>query len=91
MMLADSGYPLLAVTLTMSLFFGWLLWIWLLVVVYLDLVRRNDIGGWGKAGWVVFTLVLPFLGVFVYLIVEGRAMAGRRMTRQRGSWAATAR
>jgi hypothetical protein len=91
MMLAYTGYPLLAVAVTMSLFFGWLLWIWLLIVVYLDLVRRTDIGGWGKAGWVVFTIVLPFLGVFVYLIVEGRAMADRRMRRGRGSRTALAR
>jgi hypothetical protein len=81
MMLADSSYPLGSALLTMTVFFGWVLWIWLLAMVYMDLFRRNDIGGWGKTGWVLFTLVLPFVGVFVYLITEGRAMVDREAER----------
>src|SRR5262249_12737098 len=77
MILADSGYPLGGILVTMTVFFGWFLWIWCLGWVYTDLFRRKDIGGWAKTGWVIFTLVLPFIGVFVYLIVEGRAMADR--------------
>jgi hypothetical protein len=51
----------------------------LLIYVYMDIFRRDDIGGWGKFGWVIFTIFLPFIGVFTYLIVEGRAMGDRRM------------
>ena len=64
---------------TMFVFFMWILWFWLLFTVFGDLFRRHDIGGWGKAGWTVFVILLPFLGVFVYLIAEGRAMGERSM------------
>jgi Short C-terminal domain/Phospholipase_D-nuclease N-terminal len=64
---------------TMFIFFMWILWFYLLFVVFSDLFGRHDIGGWGKAGWTVFVILLPFLGVFIYLIVEGKAMSERRM------------
>ena len=69
--------PLLDLFWTMFLFFCWILWFWLLFRVYADLFSRRDIGGWAKTGWVVFTILLPFLGVFVYLISQGRSMAER--------------
>ena len=69
--------PLLDLFWTMFIFFCWILWFWLLFRVYADLFSRRDIGGWAKTGWVVFTLVLPFLGVFVYLVTQGRSMAER--------------
>ncbi|MGY1622944.1 PLD nuclease N-terminal domain-containing protein [Geodermatophilus sp. SYSU D00965] len=69
--------PLLDLFWTMFLFFCWVLWFWLLFRVYADLFSRRDIGGWAKTGWVVFTILLPFLGVFVYLISQGRSMAER--------------
>src|SRR5947209_16857903 len=79
MVLAQAAdYPLLNLIWSMLVFFSWILWIWLLVVVYTDLFRRRDLGGLGKTGWVVFTLVLPFIGVFCYLITQGRSMAERR-------------
>jgi hypothetical protein len=64
---------------TMFVFFVWILWFWLLITVFSDLFRRHDIGGWGKCGWCVFVILLPFLGVFVYLIAEGKAMGERSM------------
>jgi hypothetical protein len=64
---------------TMFVFFMWILWFWLLFTVFGDLFRRHDIGGWGKAGWTIFVILLPFLGVFVYLIAEGRAMGERNV------------
>jgi hypothetical protein len=64
---------------TMFVFFVWILWFWLLFTVFGDLFRRHDIGGWGKAGWTLFVIILPFLGVFVYLIAEGRNMGERSM------------
>ena len=64
---------------TMFVFFAWILFFWLLFTVFGDLFRRHDISGWGKAGWTIFVIVLPFLGIFVYLIAEGKAMGERRM------------
>jgi hypothetical protein len=63
---------------TMFVFFGWVVFIWLLITVYMDLFRRQDINGWAKTGWVVFTLFLPLIGVLVYLIAQGHAMQDRR-------------
>jgi hypothetical protein len=77
MLLAASNYPLLDLFWTTFLIFGWILWFWLLIRVYTDLFRRDDLGGWAKAGWVVFTLVLPFIGVLSYLISQGRSMEER--------------
>jgi ABC-type multidrug transport system fused ATPase/permease subunit len=72
-----TGYPLLDVFLTMMWFFLWILWIFLLFRVFIDLFRSHDIGGWGKALWVIFLIILPFLGVLIYLIARGRGMAAR--------------
>ncbi|HTZ45005.1 MAG TPA: SHOCT domain-containing protein [Jatrophihabitans sp.] len=77
MPLAATDYPFLSVMWSTFVFFGWVLFIWLLITVYADLFRRNDISGWGKAAWIVFTIFLPFIGVFVYLIAQGRAMSAR--------------
>src|SRR4051812_35182252 len=65
---------------SMLIFFCWILWFWLLFTVFGDLFRRHDLSGWGKAGWCVFVILLPFLGVFVYLIAEGKGMAERNVT-----------
>ena len=64
---------------SMLVFFMWILWFWLLFTVFGDLFRRHDIGGWGKAGWTIFVICLPFLGVFIYLIAEGKSMGERAM------------
>jgi hypothetical protein len=69
--------PLLDLFWTTLMIFGWVLWFLLLFRVYGDLFSRRDIGGWAKTAWVVLTLVLPFLGVFIYLISQGRGMAER--------------
>lgn len=69
--------PLLDLFWTMLMIFGWVLWFTLLFRVYGDLFTRRDIGGWAKTAWVVVTLLLPLLGVLVYLIAQGRGMAER--------------
>ena len=79
-MLATS-YPFLDVMWTMAIFFVWILWFWLLFTVFADVFRRTDLSGWGKTGWIVFTIVLPFLGVFVYLITQGSGMTERNLQR----------
>jgi putative oligomerization/nucleic acid binding protein len=75
-----SSYPLLDVFWTMIVFFSWIIWIWLLVAVFADLFGRHDIGGWAKAGWTVMVLVLPFVGVLIYMISQSRSMAERKAT-----------
>ena len=80
MMLA-ADYPFLDVFWTMVIFFCWVAWIWILVLVLSDVFGRDDLSGWGKAGWTLFVLVLPFLGVLIYLIAHGSDMGERRMRR----------
>jgi hypothetical protein len=72
-MLAYS-YPLLGVFWTMLEFFLFIIWIWLLIVVFADIFRSHDLGGFAKALWVIFIIILPFLGVFIYLIARGGKM-----------------
>lgn len=72
--------PLLDVFLAMMWFFLWILWFFLLFRVIVDIFRSRDLGGWGKAGWLVFAIVLPFLGVLVYLIARGGKMADREVS-----------
>jgi len=76
-MLFAADYPFLDVLWTLIIFFCWVAWIWIVITVFIDLFRRHDIGGWGKAGWVVFVIVLPFLGVLVYLIAQHDGMRER--------------
>jgi len=71
-------YPFLSVMWTLLVIFAWVIWFWLLIVIFADLFRRPDVSGWGKAAWVVFLIVLPFLGVLVYLISQSKGMAERR-------------
>ena len=80
-----ADYPFLDVFWTMVIFFFWVIWIWILVTVLIDLFRRHDIGGWSKALWTLFVIVLPYLGVFVYLITQGKQMAERRAEELRAS------
>jgi len=79
-MLAAS-YPFADVMWTMLVFFVWILWFWLLFTVFADVFRRHDISGWVKTLWVIFVIILPFLGVFIYLIVESKGMAQRNIDR----------
>jgi hypothetical protein len=77
MIVAAEDYPLLDLMWTFLVFFAFVAWFMLLFRVFGDLFRRDDIGGWGKTGWTLFVIFLPFLGVFAYLIAEGRKMADR--------------
>lgn len=64
-------------TIAMLWFFLWGLWLFLLFRVLMDIFRSQDLGGWGKAGWVIFAVILPFLGMLMYLIARGRTMTER--------------
>jgi Phospholipase_D-nuclease N-terminal len=81
MILAEVDYPLLNLFWTTLVIFCWVLWIWLLIRVYSDLFSRRDIGAGAKTLWVVFTILVPFVGTFVYLIAQGRGMAERDQRR----------
>ena len=63
------------VFLSMLWFFLFFIWIWLLIVVFSDIFRSHDMGGWAKAFWVIGIIILPYLGVFIYLIARGHKMA----------------
>jgi hypothetical protein len=69
--------PLLDLFWAMLWFFLWIAWIWLLIVILMDVFRSDDMGGWGKALWTLFIIFLPFLGVLIYLIVRGKGMSER--------------
>lgn len=75
-------YPLLDAFLTMLWFFLWVMWFVMLFRIFGDIFRDDSMGGWAKAGWTIFVCVLPFVGVFIYLIARGRGM-GERDVRQR--------
>ena len=69
-MLIAADYPFMDVLWSMIIFFFWVIWIWIVITVLIDVFRRDDIGGGAKAAWVIFVVILPWLGVLVYLIVE---------------------
>jgi Short C-terminal domain/Phospholipase_D-nuclease N-terminal len=72
-----SSYPILDIFLTTLYFFLFVIWIWLLFMVFIDIFRSHDMGGWAKGLWVIFIIVMPYLGVLVYLIARGGKMHER--------------
>ncbi|MFJ3925282.1 SHOCT domain-containing protein [Streptomyces sp. NPDC090022] len=83
-----DDYPAMSVFWTMLWFFLWIMWLFLLFKVVMDIFRDHEMSGWGKAGWLIFCIVLPFLGVLVYVIVRGRGMTQRDMRQAKESEAA---
>jgi hypothetical protein len=73
-----ADYPFFDIFWTLIIFFAWVVWIWMMIVILTDVFRRSDIGGWAKAAWVVFLIILPFVGVLVYLIAEHKGMEERQ-------------
>jgi hypothetical protein len=86
-MLLAADYPFMNVFWSILIFFAWVCWIMLLFRVFADVFRRSDIGGWGKAGWIVMVVILPWLGVLIYLIANGRHMGDRDLQQARASQA----
>ena len=78
-MVMAADYPFMDVLWSMIIFFFWVIWIWIVVVVLSDIFRRHDIGGWAKAAWTIFVVILPWLGVLVYLIAQHDGMRERSM------------
>jgi hypothetical protein len=83
-----ADYPFLDVFWTIVIFFCWVAWIWILILVLSDVFGRDDLSGWGKAGWTLFVVVLPFLGVLIYLIAHGSELGERRVRRFDAQYAA---
>jgi len=78
-----ADYPFLDVLWTMFILFAWVIWFWLLITVFADIFRRHDTSGFAKVMWIIFVIVVPFLGVFIYLIAnhEGMSERGERQSR----------
>lgn len=81
-------YPILGLFWTMLMFFIWIAWLFLLFRIFADIFRSHDIGGWSKALWTIFVIIVPFLGVLVYLIVRGHSMTQRDIDSAKQSEAA---
>jgi predicted PurR-regulated permease PerM len=73
-----SSYPFLNVVWTIFIFFAWVIWIWFLIYILIDVYRRHDLSGWGKAGWTIALIFIPFITALIYLITQGSEMAERR-------------
>jgi hypothetical protein len=78
-MVFAADYPFLNILWTMIIFFAWVIWIWMMIAILTDVFRRRDLSGWGKAGWTVFLIVLPFVGALSYLIANHEGMADRNV------------
>ncbi|MCJ7620720.1 MAG: SHOCT domain-containing protein [Anaerolineae bacterium] len=76
-MLFEGGFTFANFLTDVLAVFLFVVWFWLLIVVFSDLFRRQDISGWGKALWVIALIVFSYLGVFAYMITQGRGMAER--------------
>ena len=88
-MVLAADYPFLDILWTMFIFFLFVIWIWILITVFSDIFRRKDIGGGTKALWIIFVIVLPYLGVLVYLIANHDGMADRNIAQIQKHQAAT--
>jgi hypothetical protein len=82
-----ADYPFLDVLWTMLVFFLWVMWFWLLITVFADIFRRDDLSGLGKTGWIILVILLPFLGVFIYLITQNDKMVARNVSQARAQQA----
>ena len=80
-MLFQGGFSFANFLLDVLTVFVFVVWFWLLITIVSDLIRRHDISGWGKALWIVVVILAPYLGVFVYMITQGRGMAERNAAR----------
>jgi hypothetical protein len=77
--LIASSYPFLDILWTTLIFFAWVIFIWIAITVLIDVFRRKDLSGWGKAGWTIFVVLIPWIGVLVYLIANHDGMTERRV------------
>ena len=86
-MLLAADYPFLEVMWTLIVFFAWVIWFWILITILVDVFRRRDEGGGKKALWVIFLILVPFVGVLIYLIINHDGMAERNVKEAKASQA----
>jgi uncharacterized membrane protein YcjF (UPF0283 family) len=79
MTILGTTYPFFDILWTTLIFFAWVIFIWIAITVLIDVFRRHDISGWGKAAWVILVVILPWIGVLIYLISQHQGMTERRM------------
>jgi Phospholipase_D-nuclease N-terminal/Short C-terminal domain len=84
-----SDYPFLDILWTMFIFFLFVIWIWILITVFVDIFRRKDTSGFSKAAWIIFVIILPYLGVLIYLIANHDGMADRNLAAAQAQKSAT--
>ena len=84
-----ADYPFLDVLWTMMIFFLFVIWIWILITVFVDIFRRRDTTGFAKALWIIFVILTPYLGVLIYLIVNHDGMAERNISQMQAQQAKT--
>ncbi len=82
-----ADYPFLDIVWTMFIFFAWVIWFWLLITVFSDIFRRRDTSGAGKVLWMIFVILLPYLGVFIYLIANHDGMTERNVEKMQAQQA----
>ena len=86
-MLIAADYPFLEVLGTLLIFFAWVIWFWLLITILADLFRRRDVGGGTKVLWVIFVIIIPFVGVLAYLLINHDEMAQRNIQQMKAQQA----
>ena len=79
MLIAETDYPFLDIVGTMLIFFAWMAWLWIAITIFADIFRRKDMGGFTKALWCIFVILVPFVGVLIYLIAYHNGMAERNI------------
>ena len=83
MILASSSYPFLEVFWTLLIFFAFIIWLWILFTVFTDIFRRHDTSGFVKVLWIIFIIIVPYFGSFIYLIIEHKGMTERAIAAQK--------
>ena len=86
-MVLAADYPFMDVLWTMIIFFVWVMWIWMMIMIFTDIFRRRDTSGAGKVLWMIFVILLPYLGVFIYLIANHDGMTERNVEQMRAKQA----
>jgi hypothetical protein len=84
-MILATSYPFLEVFWTMLIFFAFVIWLWILITVFADIFRRHDTSGFAKVLWIILIIVLPYFGVFIYLIIEHKGMTERAIKHQQAA------
>lgn len=82
-MVIATSYPFLNVFWDLLIFFAWVIFVWIAITAVIDVFRRHDLSGWGKAAWVVFIVILPWIGVLTYMIFNHTGMTERRINERR--------